>query len=76
MIVQMVRRLTDKKNPEVICESKLNYKLPQELMSLIADAAEVGGEEMSQYCYTTVNEHLTEEFGGTGFFPVGMIDDE
>ena len=76
MIVQMVRRLTDKKNPEVICESKLNYKLPQELMSLIADAVEVGGEEMSQYCYATVNEHLTEEFGGTGFFPVGMIDDE
>ena len=38
--VKMVRRLTNKETPEVICESSLDYKLPKNLINLMSDASE------------------------------------
>ena len=38
MKVKMVRKLTNKETPDVLCESSFVYSLPVELVALVNDA--------------------------------------
>jgi hypothetical protein len=74
--VKMVRRLTNKETPEVICESSLDYKLPKNLINLMSDASEADDPAIHEYCFVEVTNHLNEVFKGTGFFPERLVDCE
>ena len=74
--VKMVRRLTNKETPEVICESSLDYKLPKNLINLMSDASEADDPSIHEYCFVEVTNHLNEVFKVTGFFPERLVDCE
>ena len=74
--VKMVRRLTNKETPEVICESSIDYKLPKNLINLMSDASEADDPVIHEYCFVEVTNHLNEVFKGTGFFPERLVDCE
>ena len=75
MMVKMVRKLTNKETPDVLCESSFVYSLPVELVALVNDA-EMESPEYAEYCFVEINKHLMDEFGGTGFFPERLVDCE
>jgi len=72
--VRMVRRLTNKETPQVICESSLDYKLPKNLIDLMSDAAEAEDPVIHEYCFVEVTNHLNEVFKGSGFFPERLVE--
>jgi hypothetical protein len=74
--VRMVRRLTNKETPEIICESSIDYKLPKNLVDLMIDASEAEDPSIHEYCFVEVTNHLNEVFKGTGFFPEKLVDCE
>ena len=74
--VKMVRRLTNKETPEVICESSINYKLPKNLINLMSDASEADDPSIHEYCFVEVTNHLKKVFKGTGFFTEMLVDCE
>ena len=75
MRVKMVRKLTNKETPDVVCESSFLYRLPQDLIDLVNDADEEN-EIYAEYCFVEINKHLTSEFAGAGFFPERLVDCE
>ena len=72
--VKMVRKLTNKETPAIICESSLSYKLPKNLLDLMADASEAEDPAIHEYCFVEVTNHLNEVFEGSGFFPERLVE--
>lgn len=72
-IVVLERWLTDKKSPDIICKSILEYELPENLNLLMESTS---GDEDQLYmnaCFQMVNDHLFEKFGDSGFVPQVML---
>lgn len=72
--VKMVRRLTNRETPEVICESSVDYRLPNDLILLMNDAADSGDATVYENCFVEVTNHLNKVFEGTGFFPERLVN--
>jgi hypothetical protein len=74
--VELVRRLTNKKTPNVICKSSITYKLPKNLVDLMIDALGHKDPVIHDCCVDEINNHIKEVFEGTGFFPERLVDCE
>ena len=70
--VKMVRQLTDKVSPDVICESSFDYELPRDY-STILESFEHIDDEFKGSVLETVNRHLIKKFADSGFFAKELI---
>lgn len=71
--VKMVRLLTDKVSPDVICESTFTYELPAE-WSVILNGIDHIDEELHQSIYESIQQHLFKKFGDSLFFGQELIE--
>jgi hypothetical protein len=70
--VKMVRLLTDKVSPDVICESSFDYELPADYSSMLESFDHVE-DVFKGSILEGVNRHLTRKFADSGFFPKELI---
>ena len=80
--IRMMRKLTDKVSPTVICESLLEYELPKEFQEMMIECDQMMMDEdpeaevYIQHIFSQVNEHVNELFADSGFFPIGLVGHE
>ena len=80
--IRMMRKLTDKVSPTVICESLLEYPLPTEFQEMMTECEQMMMEEdpeaelYIQHIFSQVSEHVSELFAHSGFFPIGLVGHE
>jgi hypothetical protein len=70
--VKMVRMLTDKVSPDVICESSFDYELPADYSSMLESFEQID-DEYKGSILEGVNKHLIKKFADSGFFPKELI---
>ena len=70
--VKMVRLLTDKTSPDVICESSFDYELPADYSSMLESFDHVD-DVYKGSVLEGVNRHLIKKFGNSGFFAKELI---
>ena len=68
----MVRQLTNKVSPDVICESSFDYELPRDYSSMLESFEHVD-EEYRGSILEGVNRHLIKKFADSGFFAKELI---
>ena len=77
--IRMMRKLTDKVSPTVICESLLEYELPKEFQEMMVECDQMMMDEdpeaelYIQHIFSQVNEHVNQLFADSGFFPIGLV---
>ena len=71
--VKMVRRLTNKVSPDVICESTFTYELPADLCDMLNGIDHID-EELHQSVFELVQRHLIRMFGDSLFFALELIE--
>ena len=70
--VKMVRLLTDKVSPDVICESSFDYELPADYSSMLESFEHIDDEYRGSIL-EGVNRHLIKKFAESGFFAKELI---
>ena len=70
--VKMVRLLTDKVSPDVICESSFDYELPADYSSMLESFEHIDDEYRGSVL-EGVNRHLIKKFADSGFFAKELI---
>ena len=70
--VKMVRQLTNKVSPDVICESSFDYELPADYSSMLESFDHVD-DEYKGSVLEGVNRHLIKKFAESGFFAKELI---
>ena len=70
--VKMVRLLTDKVSPDVICESSFDYELPADYSSMLESFEQID-DEYKGSVLEGVNRHLIKKFADSGFFAKELI---
>ena len=70
--VKMVRMLTDKVSPDVICESSFEYELPRDYSSMLESFEHIDDEYRGSIL-EGVNRHLIKKFADSGFFAKELI---
>jgi hypothetical protein len=70
--VKMVRLLTDKVSPDVICESSFEYELPRDYSSMLESFEQID-DEYKGSILEGVNRHLIKKFADSGFFAKELI---
>ena len=68
----MVRLLTNKVSPDVICESSFDYELPADYSSMLESFDHVD-DVYKGSVLEGVNRHLIKKFGNSGFYPQELI---
>ena len=68
----MVRQLTNKVSPDVICESSFDYELPADYSSMLESFDHVD-DVYKGSVLEGVNRHLIKKFGNSGFYPQELI---
>jgi len=71
--VKMVRRLTDKVSPDVICESTFTYELPADYGDMLNGIDEVD-EVYQDSIFNGIQRHLIKKFGDSLFFGLELIE--
>ena len=70
--VKMVRKLTNKVSPDVICESSFDYELPADYSSMLESFEHID-DEYKGSVLDGVNKHLIKKFAKSGFFAKELI---
>ena len=70
--VKMVRRLTNKVSPDVICESTFTYELPADYGDMLNGIDHID-EELHQSIYESIHQHLFKKFGDSLFFGLDLV---
>jgi hypothetical protein len=70
--VKMIRQLTNKVSPDVICESSFEYELPADYSSMLESFDHVD-DVYKGSVLEGVNRHLIKKFGNSGFYPQELI---
>jgi len=68
----MVRQLTNKVSPDVICESSFDYELPADYSSMLESFEHID-DEYKGSVLDGVNKHLIKKFAKSGFFAKELI---
>ena len=68
----MIRQLTNKVSPDVICESSFEYELPADYSSMLESFDHVD-DVYKGSVLEGVNRHLIKKFGNSGFFAKELI---
>ena len=68
----MVRMLTDKVSPDVICESSFEYELPADYGDLLNGLPEVDSV-YHDGVLNAISRHIEKKFAKSGFFPRELI---
>ena len=68
----MIRQLTNKVSPVVICVSSLDYELPRDYSSML-DSFDHIDDEYKGSILEGVNRHLIKKFADSGFFAKELI---
>ena len=68
----MVRLLTNKVSPDVICESSFDYELPADYSSMLESFEHIDDEYRGSIL-EGVNRHLIKKFADSGFFAKELI---
>ena len=68
----MIRQLTNKVSPDVICESSFEYELPRDYSSMLESFDHVE-DVFKNSILEGVNRHLKRKFADSGFFPKELI---
>jgi hypothetical protein len=71
--VKMVRKLTNKVSPDVICESTFTYELPADYSDMLNGLDSIGDEYMDSVL-AGVSQHLFKKFGKSLFFATELIE--
>ncbi len=71
--VKMVRKLTNKVSPDVICESTFTYELPADYGDML-NGLDTIDEELHRSIFRTISAHLERKFGGALFFGCELIE--
>lgn len=70
--VKMVRQLTNKVSPDVICESSFEYELPADWGDMLNGLDQVD-EEYQQSILMGIHTHLQKKFADAGFYGMDLI---
>jgi hypothetical protein len=70
--VKMVRRLTNKVSPDVICESTFTYELPADYGDMLNGIDHID-EELHQSVFESIQQHLFKKFGDSLFFGLDLV---
>ena len=70
--VKMVRLLTNKVSPDVICESSFEYELPRDYSSMLESFEHID-DEYKGSVLEGVHKHLIKKFADSGFFAHEII---
>jgi len=68
----MVRQLTNKVSPDVICESTFTYELPADYGDMLNGLDSID-EELHQSIFESIQQHLFKKFGKSLFFGLDLI---
>ena len=68
----MVRQLTNKVSPDIICESSFDYELPRDYSSMLESFNHID-DEYKGSVLEGVNRHLIKKFADSGFFARDII---
>ena len=68
----MIRLLTDKTSPDVICESSFEYELPADYSSMLESFEHID-DEYKGSVLEGVHKHLIKKFADAGFFAKELI---
>ena len=68
----MIRQLTNKVSPDVICESSFEYELPADYSSMLESFDHID-DEYKGSVLEGVNRHLIKKFADAGFFAKELI---
>jgi hypothetical protein len=71
--VKMVRQLTNKVSPDVICESTFTYELPADYGDMLNGIDEVD-EVYQDSIFSGIQRHLIKKFGDSKFFGLELIE--
>jgi hypothetical protein len=71
--VKMVRRLTNKVSPDVICESTFTYELPADYGDMLNGIDHID-EELHHSLFDSIQQHLFKKFGDSLFFGQELIE--
>lgn len=70
--VKMVRQLTNKVSPDVMCESSFEYELPADWGDMLNGFDHID-EEYRQSILSGIHLHLQKKFAESGFFAQELI---
>jgi hypothetical protein len=70
--VKMVRRLTNKVSPDVICESTFTYELPADYGDMLNGIDHID-EELHHSLFDSIQQHLFKKFGDSLFFGLDLV---
>jgi len=70
--VKMVRQLTNKVSPDVICESTFTYELPADYSDMLDNIDHID-EALHQSVFESIHRHLIKKFGDSLFFGLDLI---
>ena len=68
----MVRQLTNKVSPDVICESTFTYELPADYGDMLNGLDSID-ETLHQSVFESIQRHLIKKFGDSLFFGLDLI---
>ena len=68
----MVRQLTNKVSPDIICESTFTFELPADYSDML-DGIDSIDEELHQSVFESIQLHLFKKFGKSLFFGLDLI---
>lgn len=68
----MVRQLTNKVSPDIICESTFTYELPADYSDML-DSIDHIDEVLHQSVFESIQRHLIKKFGDSLFFGLDLI---
>ena len=70
--VKMVRKLTNKVSPDVICESSFEYELPADYGDMLSGWDHID-DEYKDSVFAGIQQHLQKKFAADGFFGLDLI---
>ena len=70
--VKMIRKLTNKVSPDVICESSFEYELPADYGDMLNGLDHID-DEYKDSVFAGISAHLIKKFAGSGFFAKELI---
>ena len=73
--VKMVRKLTNKVSPDVICESSFQYTLPADWGDMLNGLEQVDSAYHDSV-FEGIQKHLQKKFAADGFFGLDLISFE
>jgi hypothetical protein len=70
--VKMVRQLTNKVSPDVICESSFEYELPADWGDMLNGLEQIDSAYHDSV-FAGIQKHLQKKFAADGFFGLELI---